>query len=197
LGLFAFNAYGVTGGLYQMLNHGISTGALFLLIGMIYERTHSREISKYGGLASVLPLFTIFFFIITLSSIAVPLTNGFVGEFFILLGTFQAHPVFAYFAVSGVVLGAVYMLWMFKRVFFGEKGELVKDEHHPLHDLNLREIVVLIPLVVMVFWMGLFPNHFLSYSKASIDHLVNNRTNYNLTIVQPGETAVQHAQGEH
>jgi NADH-quinone oxidoreductase subunit M len=103
LGLFAFNAYGVTGGIYQMLNHGISTGALFLLVGMIYERTHSREISKYGGLAGVLPLFTICFFIITLSSIAVPMTNGFVGEFFILLGTFQAAPAFAYVAVTGVV----------------------------------------------------------------------------------------------
>ncbi|MEN0059193.1 MAG: NADH-quinone oxidoreductase subunit M, partial [Bdellovibrio sp.] len=196
LGLFAFNAYGISGGLYQMLNHGISTGALFILIGMIYERTHSREIAKYGGLAGVLPLFTIFFFIITLSSIAVPLTNGFVGEFLILLGTFQAQPVFAYFAVSGVVLGAVYMLWMFKRVFFGEKGELVKDEHHPLHDLNAREVVVLVPLVIMVFWMGLFPNHFLNYSKASIDHLVNNRSNYNLTIVDPGAAPIQHAQGD-
>ncbi|UOF00430.1 complex I subunit 4 family protein [Bdellovibrio reynosensis] len=196
LGLFAFNAYGMAGGLYQMLNHGISTGALFILIGMIYERTHSREISKYGGLASALPLFTIFFFIITLSSIAVPMTNGFVGEFLILLGTFQAQPEFAYFAVTGVVLGAVYMLWMFKRVFFGEKGELVADEHHPLHDLNAREIAVLVPLVVMVFWMGLFPNHFLDFSKASIDHLVNNRTNYNLTIVEPGTAAsTQAAQG--
>jgi NADH-quinone oxidoreductase subunit M len=196
LGLFAFNAYGMTGGLYQMLNHGISTGALFILIGMIYERTHSREISKYGGLAGVLPLFTIFFFIITLSSIAVPMTNGFVGEFFILLGTFKAQPVFAYFAVTGVVLGAVYMLWMFKRVFFGEQGELVKDEHHPLHDLNMREIAVLVPMVIMVFWMGLFPNNFLDYSKASIDFLVNNKNNYNLTIVEPGTAPTLQAQGD-
>jgi proton-translocating NADH-quinone oxidoreductase, chain M len=184
LGLFAFNAYGINGGLYQMLNHGISTGALFILIGMIYERTHSREISKYGGLAGVLPIFTIFFFIITLSSIAVPMTNGFVGEFLILLGTFKAAPVFAYFAVSGVVLGAVYMLWMFKRVFFGEKGELVKDEHHPLHDLTAREIAVLVPMVIMVFWMGLFPNNFLNYSKASVDYLVNNKNAYNLSVLE-------------
>lgn len=182
IGLFAFNEFGIGGGLYQMLNHGISTGALFLLVGMIYERTHSREISKYGGLAGVLPIFTISFFIITMSSIAVPLTNGFVGEFLILLGAFKAQPAFAYVAVTGVVLGAVYMLWMFKRVFFGEKGELVKDEHHPLHDLNAREIVVLAPLVLMVFWMGIFPNHFLNYSKASIDHLVKNQSNYMLTV---------------
>ncbi len=183
LGLFTFNQFGMTGSLYQMLNHGVSTGALFLLVGMIYERTHSREISKYGGLAGVLPLFTIAFFIITLSSIAVPMTNGFIGEFLILLGSFKAEKAFAYVAVTGVVLGAVYMLWMFKRVFFGEKGELVKDEHHPLHDLSCREICVLVPMVVMVFWMGLFPNHFLDFSKASLDHLVADRSNYQLAIM--------------
>lgn len=184
IGMFAFNEFGVAGSLYQMLNHGISTGALFLLVGMIYERTHSREISRYGGLASVLPFFTIAFFIITLSSIAVPMTNGFVGEFLILLGTFQAEKAFAYVAVSGVVLGAVYMLWMFKRVFFGEKGELVNDDHHPLHDLNLRELVVMAPLVIMVFWMGLFPNQFLNLSKASIQYFIENRQNYELKIYE-------------
>lgn len=184
IGLFVFNSYGVTGAIYQMLNHGISTGALFILIGMIYERTHSREISKYGGLAGVLPIFTIFFFIITLSSIAVPMTNGFIGEFLILLGTFQARPAFAYIAVSGVVLGAAYMLWMFKRVFFGPKGELVSDSHHPLHDLNAREIAVMIPLVIMVFWMGLFPGSFIDWSKASIDHLINNRSAYSLSLLE-------------
>jgi len=195
IGLFTFNAFGLQGGLYQMLNHGISTGALFILIGMIYERTHSREISKYGGLAAVLPIFTIFFFIITLSSIAVPMTNGFVGEFLILLGTFQAMPAYAYVAVLGVVLGAVYMLWMFKRVFFGEAGELVKDDHHPLHDLNMREIAVMIPLVIMVFWMGLFPNQFLDWSKASVDHLIQNRSGYSLAIygVTPAEAATPEA----
>lgn len=182
LGLFVLNQYGITGGIYQMLNHGISTGALFLLIGMIYERTHSREISKYGGLASVLPIFTIFFFIITLSSVAVPLTNGFIGEFLILLGTFSAAPIYAYFAVTGVILGAAYMLWMFKRVFFGPKGELVKDERHPLKDLNLREIVVMTPLVILVFWMGLFPNQFLIWTKSSVDHLVTNKNKYYLEI---------------
>ncbi|MCB0370035.1 MAG: NADH-quinone oxidoreductase subunit M, partial [Bdellovibrionales bacterium] len=182
VGIFVFNEYGITGGLYQMLNHGVSTGALFLLIGMIYERTHSREIVKYGGLAGVLPIYSIFFFIITLSSIAVPMTNGFIGEFLILLGLHQAQPIYVYFAVSGVVLGAAYMLWMYKRVFFGEKGELVKDEKHPLKDLSIREIAVLSPLVVLVFWMGLFPNQFLDLTKSSVDHLVKNRTKYYLQI---------------
>lgn len=191
LGLFTFNALGISGGLYQMLNHGISTGALFLLIGMIYERTHSREISKYGGLAGVLPIFTIFFFLVTISSIAVPMTNGFIGEFLILLGTFKSHPAYAYFAVSGVVLGAAYMLWMFKRVFFGAKGELVNDEHHPLHDLSVREIAVLIPLIILIFWMGLFPNQFMNWSKASVDFLVKNRTSYHLTVNTTNDSSLQ------
>ncbi|MCC7404707.1 MAG: NADH-quinone oxidoreductase subunit M [Bdellovibrionales bacterium] len=197
LGLFAFNAYGISGGLYQMLNHGISTGALFLLVGMIYERTHSREIARYGGLASAAPIFTILFMIITLSSIAVPMTNGFVGEFFILLGTFMSAKGYALFAVTGVVLGAAYMLWMVKRVFFGEKGELVKKyESHGL-DVNWREILVMAPLVVLVFWMGLFPNQFLRWSKASIDHLVENRLTYELPVVgvpsNPSSYVVQRA----
>lgn len=180
IGLFAMNTYGVTGSLYQMLNHGVSTGALFLLVGMIYERTHSREISRYGGLAKAMPIFTILFVIVTMSSIAVPMTNGFIGEFMILLGTFDASRPFAIAAVTGVVLGAVYMLWMVKRVFFGPAGELVRDEHHPLKDLNARELVVMAPLLVLVFWMGLFPNMFLNFSKTSIDHFVQNRDNYRL-----------------
>lgn len=185
VGIFALNHYGLTGGLYQMLNHGISTGALFILIGMIYERTHSREISKYGGLAAALPLFTIAFFIVTFSSIAVPLTNGFVGEFLILLGAYQANPYYAAFSVLGVVLGAAYMLWMCQRVFFGKPGELVSNQQHPLHDLSLREITVLAPLVILIFWMGIFPNHFLRFSEKSIDHLVRNRSNYQLSALQP------------
>jgi NADH-quinone oxidoreductase subunit M len=186
VGMFALNAYGVNGALYQMLNHGISTGALFILIGMIYERTHSREISQYGGLASAMPLFTIAFVIVTMSSIAVPLTNGFIGEFLILLGAYKYSVWVAAFSVTGVVLGAAYMLWMVKRVFFGPKGELVvaaeKDAHHHLHDLSVRELVVLAPLVLMIFWMGLFPNHFMNYSKTSVDYLLKNKNNYTLEM---------------
>ena len=159
----------------------VSAVKLFLLIGMIYERTHSREISKYGGLAGALPFFTIAFFIVTLSSIAVPMTNGFIGEFLILLGTYTYNANYAYFAVTGVVFGATYMLWMFKRVFFGEPGELANDKHHPLKDLSYREIAVMVPLVIMIFWMGIFPNHFLDYSKASVNHLVTTKSNYLLT----------------
>jgi len=186
LGIFVMNQYGVNGALYQMLNHGISTGALFLLIGMIYERTHSREIAKYGGLASALPIFTIAFIIVTMSSIAVPMTNGFIGEFLILMGAFKYSTVAAAVSVTGVVLGASYMLWMVKRVFFGPKGEIVKhaeeDAHHALHDLSLREWIVIVPMIIMIFWMGLFPNHFMDYSKKSVDHLIENKSNYVLEV---------------
>jgi NADH-quinone oxidoreductase subunit M len=193
IGMFCFNIQGMSGALYQMLNHGVSTGALFLLVGMIYERTHTREISKYGGLASRMPLFTISFFIITLSSIAVPLTNGFVGEFLILLGTFKASFGFAVVAVSGVVLGAVYMLWMFKKVFFGEESDMVKDTHHPLKDLNYRELIVMSPLIILVFWMGLFPNLFLDPTNKSLNHLLENRFNYNLTVTETTQSELKTA----
>lgn len=186
VGMFTMNTYGLNGALYQMLNHGISTGALFILIGMIYERTHSREIAKYGGLAGALPIYTIGFIIVTMSSIAVPLTNGFIGEFLILLGSFAYSPAVAAVSVSGVVLGAAYMLWMVKRVFFGPKGEIVlageKDSEHPLRDLSARELVVLVPLVLMIFWMGLFPGHFMKFSKVSIENLINNKHNYSFPV---------------
>jgi len=184
MGLFALNAFGVTGGIYQMLNHGVSTGALFLLVGMIYERTHSRQIADYGGLAKAAPIYTIAFLIVTFSSIAVPLTNGFVGEFLILLGTFEAHRIYAIFAVSGVILGAVYMLWAVKRVFFGPEGKVVAGHHGEEGglDIGAREIFVLSPFVILIFWMGVFPGDFLHWSKASIDHLLQNRTNYELNV---------------
>ena len=200
LGLFAFNIYGLTGGLYQMLNHGVSTGALFLLVGMIYERTHTREIAKYGGLAKVAPWFTIAFMIVTFSSIAVPLTNGFIGEFLILLGAFGANKWIASVAVLGVVLGATYMLWMVKRVFFGPVQGVVAeaghDSHHASLDIGLREIGVLTPLIILVFWMGLFPNHFLDWSKASVQHLVDSRYQYNLQVKQDGPTKITEIRAE-
>ncbi len=188
LGLFAMNAHGLTGSLYQMLNHGVSTGALFLMVGMIYERTHTRDIAKYGGLASAAPIFTIFFLIVTLSSIAVPMTNGFVGEFLILLGTFEANPITALFAVTGVVLGAAYMLWMVKKVFYGEEAGVVLEHKAEGLDLNWREIATLVPLVILIFWMGLYPSTFLDSTKTSIDHLIDNRYKYELSV-QPTTVA--------
>lgn len=130
-----------------------------------------------------MPIFTIGFFIVTLTSIAVPFTNGFIGEFLILMGAFSANWIYGAIASLGVVLGAAYMLWMFKKVFWGEKGELVKDTHgHPLKDLSFREILVLVPMIVVAFWMGLFPGHFLNWSKASLEHYQSNYRNYELSV---------------
>ncbi len=180
LGLFAMNMYSLQGSLFQMLAHGISTGALFMLVGIIYERTHTRKIADYGGLAKVTPIFAIFFLIITFSSIAVPMTNGFVGEFLILFGTFQESALFGGLAVLGVILGAAYMLWMVKKVFFGEEGPIFKK--YNVNDMNGREIAGLVPLVILVFWMGLFPGHFLKYSEKSIENLVLNKETYNIRV---------------
>jgi len=169
LGIFAFNMQGVEGGLYQMLNHGISTGALFLIVGMLYERRHTRMIKDFGGIARVMPVS--FFMIATLSSIAVPGTNGFVGEFMILVGSFRSLPVYAVFATSGAILGALYMLWMYQRVMF---QPLDKEENKVLKDLNWREIVTLLPLAVLVFVMGFFPGYFLRKMDASCEHFLRN-----------------------
>jgi len=166
LGLFAFNLQGLEGSILQMVNHGISTGALFILIGMIYERRHVREISAFGGLAQVMPVYTVFFLIATMSSIGLPMLNGFVGEFLILLGAFGTYPVFAAFATTGVILGAVYMLWMVRRVFF---GPIVHQVNQRLNDLSLRERFVALSLVVPMVWIGVYPASFLRPMDASID----------------------------
>ena len=169
LGIFAFNMQGVQGGLYQMLNHGISTGALFLIVGMLYERRHTRMIKDFGGIAKVMPIYATFFMIATLSSIAVPGTNGFVGEFLILVGAFRSMPVHAVFATSGAILGALYMLWMYQRVMF---QPLDKEENKVLKDLNAREIVTLLPLAILVFVMGFFPGYFMHKMDASCEHFL-------------------------
>ena len=178
IGLFALNTYGVTGSLFLMISHGVYSAALFILIGIMIDRFGTREIPRFGGLAKALPVYTIFFVIVTMASIAVPMTNGFVGEFLIMLGTFQANLPAGVGSVFGVVFGAVAMLWMVKRVFFGEATELVRNPLAPLKDLNWREIGVLTPLVILIFWMGLCPNFFIDYSKASLDNWVTNKDSY-------------------
>jgi NADH-quinone oxidoreductase subunit M len=166
LGLFAFNMQGVQGGIYQMLNHGVSTGALFLIVGMIYERRHTRMIADFGGLSAVMPIFAVFFMIVTLSSIALPGTNGFVGEFLILFGAFKAHPWYGVIATAGVILGAVYMLWMFQRVMF---GEVTHDENKGLQDLNGREIGILTCMVILILVMGIYPKPFFAKMNATVE----------------------------
>jgi NADH-quinone oxidoreductase subunit M len=169
LGIFALNIQGLEGGILQMLNHGLSTGALFLIVGMLYERRHTRMIEDFGGLSRVMPIYAVFFMIVTLSSIGLPGLNGFVGEFLILLGTFKSNPIYAVFAALGVILAAVYMLRMFQRVMF---GEVTREENKKLKDLSLREIVVLLPLIFFIILIGVYPKPFLSKMDASVKHLI-------------------------
>lgn len=169
LGMFALNMQGVQGSIYQMLNHGISTGSLFLLVGMLYERRHTRMIADFGGLSKVMPIYAVFFMIVTLSSIGLPGTNGFVGEFLILLGVFQANIVYGVLAASGVILGAAYMLWMFQRVMF---GKITRPENEKLKDLSAREITILVPMVIMIFLMGIYPKLFFSKMDVTVENFL-------------------------
>jgi NADH-quinone oxidoreductase subunit M len=171
LGLFSFTELGMQGSLYQMLNHGVSTGALFLFVGFIYERRHTRTIAEFGGLAKPMPWFSTLFVIASLSSVGLPFLNGFVGEFLILIGSWTSvaiqHAWLAtMLAATGVIWAAVYMLWMLQRVVF---GKITKPENEKLTDLNAREIGLLIPLLVLMLFMGAYPQPFLDRSKASID----------------------------
>ena len=169
LGLFALNMQGIEGAVLQMLNHGISTGALFLIVGMIYERRHTRLIEDFGGLAKVMPLFSTVFMIVTLSSIGLPLTNGFVGEFLILLGVFKANMVYAIIAATGVILSACYMLWMYQRVIF---GKITKKENEGLSDLSWREKIILLPLVILIFWIGIYPKPLLDRIEPAVSSVI-------------------------
>ncbi len=174
LGIFALNQQGIAGGMLQMLNHGVSTGALFLIVGFIYERRHTRLITDFGGLSKQMPIFATIFMIVTLSSIGLPGTNGFVGEFLVLLGAYESKlRWFTVVATSGVILSAVYMLWMFQRVMF---GELDNPKNQVLADLNAREIVIMVPLLVLIFVMGVYPTPFLNKMAPAIDRLVQQGT---------------------
>ncbi|HEY2840899.1 MAG TPA: NADH-quinone oxidoreductase subunit M [Pirellulales bacterium] len=182
LGLFSLNRLGVQGGVLQMINHGLSTGGLFAIVGMIYDRYHTREISAFSGIAKRTPLLAVFMLIFTLSSVGLPGLNGFSGEFLLLLGAFQrgwtdapqawsiAMRVFSVLSVSGVILGAWYMLWLVQRVFFGPLKEPEQaGAHEPVADLNFREVCSVAPLVVFVFWIGLAPHHFLKPMAEDLD----------------------------
>jgi NADH-quinone oxidoreductase subunit M len=166
LGLFVLNVHGLQGSIYQMLNHGLSTGALFLLVGMIYDRRHTRLIEEFGGLWKQVPVFSTLLLVVTFSSIGLPGLNGFVGEFLILLGAFNATPPWTAAAATGVILGAIYMLWMFRRVIF---GPLTNPENQKLQDLNARELCLIAPVLALILLMGLYPQPFLSRMKPSVD----------------------------
>jgi len=170
LGIFSFTELGMQGAVYQMLNHGVSTGALFLFVGFIYERRHTRAISEFGGLATPMPLYATLFVIASLSSIGLPFLNGFVGEFLILTGmwtsTFSRSWIVTMLAATGVIWAAVYMLWMLQRVLF---GEITNPENARLRDLNTRELGLILPLMLLMLFMGVYPRPFLDRSKAAVE----------------------------
>ena len=174
LGIFVLNVQGIDGSIYQMVSHGLSTGALFLLVGMVYDRRHTKKIDEFGGLAKVMPVFAAFFMLATLASIGLPLLNGFIGEFLILIGVFKSNYIFAAFGALGLILGAVYMLWAYQRVMF---GPLDKEKNKRLPDLNFREVSLMIPIAVMIIVMGVYPGPFLKKIEPSVSHLLSEKFN--------------------
>jgi NADH-quinone oxidoreductase subunit M len=168
LGIFALNSQGLEGGLLQMINHGVVTGALFLSVGIIYDRTHSRQIADYGGLSTFMPVYAAFFMVFTLASIGLPATNGFIGEFLIILGGFTASRLAGILAATGVIIGAGYMLWLYQQVFFMRINKKVIG----LPDMDVREVITLLPLIILVFWIGVYPTPFLGFMHASVQHLL-------------------------
>jgi len=170
LGIFSFNAIATKGAILQMINHGIVTGALFMCVGIIYDRTHTRAIKDYGGLASILPVYAALFMIFTLASIGLPGTNGFIGEFLILVGTYLVNKVAVMFAALGVIIGAGYMLWLYQRVFF----QKVNPKLIGLPSMKLNEFVALLPMLVLVFLIGFYPNLFLNFMHTSVGVLLTN-----------------------
>jgi len=182
LGLFALNMQGMAGGMIQMINHGISTGALFLIVGFLYERRHTRQISEFGGLAGKMPIFATIFLIITFSSIGLPGTNGFVGEFLALMGAFESNlRWYAVFATTGVILAAVYMLWVYQRIMF---GKVTNPANENIKDLSAREIVIMAPLLLFVFWIGIYPNTFFDKMNPALEQLLQQMNNQQVAIVE-------------
>ncbi len=181
LGMFALNSQGITGSILQMINHGISTGALFLIVGMVYERRHTRLIQDFGGLSYRMPIFAAVFAITLFSSIGLPGLNGFVGEFLILVGAFQSNKIYAGIAMLGIILGAAYMLWLFQRMMF---GPLDKPENQNIADMNRREIAYMAPLIVFMFWIGLYPKPFIRILEPAVANIVQ-RVNPGMNQAKP------------
>ena len=169
IGMFTLTVQGIQGAIFQMLSHGIVSAALFLCVGVVYERLHSREIARFGGLVGIMPKYALVFMIFTLASVGLPGTSGFVGEFLSLVGAFSANTWVGVLASIGVVLGAAYMLWLYRRVIF---GELTKEDLKGMLDLGPREVAIFVPLIVLVFWMGLYPSSFIDVMEASVDKLI-------------------------
>ena len=176
IGIFTLNSQGLEGAIFQMLSHGIVSGALFLCVGVIYDRMHTREIAAYGGLVNRMPKYALIFMVFTMASVGLPATSGFVGEFLVLLGAFYYNTWLAVFATTGVVLGAAYMLYVYRRIIF---GKLEKENLMSISDLSYREIIIFAPLVLLVFWMGVYPAPFIDVMSVSVDNLI---TNFNVAL---------------
>jgi NADH-quinone oxidoreductase subunit M len=169
LGTFALTSQGLQGGVIQMVNHGLTTGALFLLVGMIYDRRHTREISEYGGIATVMPVFAGFFLFSVFGSVGLPGLNGFIGEFKVLVGSYLSLPVHTIIAAFGVVLAAIYLLWAYERVF---TGPITKPENEKLKDLSLREIVIIVPIAVLIVFLGVYPKPALDRIEPAVESIL-------------------------
>jgi NADH-quinone oxidoreductase subunit M len=169
LGIFTFNPQGIEGAIFQMISHGLVSGALFLCVGVVYDRLHTREITRYGGLVNNMPIYAVVFMIFTMASVGLPGTSGFVGEILVLIGGFQANQWAALFAATGLVLGAAYMLWLYRRVCF---GELTKSDLKKMKDLSAREKLIFVPIIVAVLWLGIYPKPILEALHPSVEHLI-------------------------
>jgi|CXWL01.1.fsa_nt_gi NADH-quinone oxidoreductase subunit M len=169
IGIFTFNVQGIEGAITQMISHGLVSGALFLCVGVVYDRLHTREIKEYGGVATIMPRYALLFMFFTMASVGLPATSGFVGEFLVLLGAFKANTYVAFGAATGVVLGAAYALWLYKRVVF---GEITNEEVKTMPDVSSREILIFIPLLLVVLWIGLYPKPYLHAMEASVKQLI-------------------------
>jgi NADH-quinone oxidoreductase subunit M len=169
IGIFTFNVQGIQGALLQMLSHGIVSGALFLVVGVVYDRMHTRDIARYGGLADRMPLYALTFMLFTMASIGLPGTSGFVGEFLVVVGSLQVNFWLALLGASGMILSVVYMLYLYRRVIF---GRLTKEDLRSILDLSPREVVVFAPLIVLTLWMGIYPSTFTGFWDASVAAMV-------------------------
>jgi NADH-quinone oxidoreductase subunit M len=173
IGIFTFNVQGIQGALFQMLSHGIVSAALFLVVGVVYDRMHTREIARYGGLADRMPLYGLTFMIFTMAAMGLPGTSGFVGEFLVIVGSLQVNFWLALLGGMGMILGAAYMLYLYRRVIF---GRLTKEDLRSILDLSPREIAVFVPLILITFWMGIYPSSFNSFWDASVASMVQRHT---------------------
>jgi NADH-quinone oxidoreductase subunit M len=174
MGIFTFTQQGIQGGIFQMLSHGLISAALFLCVGVVYDRMHTRSINAYGGIVKNMPKYAVFFLILTMANIGLPGTSGFVGEFLALLGVFKVNTYIALFATTGVVLSAAYALFLYKRVFF---GALQGAETKKMDDLNYREFYILLPLIILILFFGIYPAALIDVSAVSVENLINNYNN--------------------